>query len=87
MATQNPFQSLGLDLKLSAGTPIEEILKAAALIIDPIMEVVKLDRQTMSQENRDLDDRLRIAIRINLCIVLGLVRAEQMERHSAGDIR
>lgn len=74
----NPFQAL--EVKLSAGTPIEEILKAAALIIEPIEKFMQIDRETMSQGNRDRDDLLRILLKENLCISLGFVRAEQLNR-------
>lgn len=74
----NPFQAL--ELKLSAGTPIEEILKAAALIIDPIMKFVQSERESMSQSNKDRIDLLRILLQENLCIALGLVRVEQLNR-------
>lgn len=77
----NPFQTLGLDLKLSAGTPIEAILEAASKIIDPIMHMVEAERESMSQNNKDRIDLLRIVIQENLCIALGLVRPEQLERH------
>lgn len=78
MAITSPFQAL--ELKFSAGTPIEEILKAFGMIVQPITEAVNTKRATMSQENRDRLDRLEAAIWENFCIALGLVRAEQLER-------
>ena len=78
MATESPFKAL--ELKLSAGTPIEAILEAAGKIIDPIMAMVKAERETMSPANRDRIDLLRILLQENLCIALGLVRVEQLER-------
>lgn len=83
MATiPNPFQPL--ELKLSAGTPIEEILKAASLIIDPIMQFAQKERETMSPDNRNRIDLLRILIQENLCLALGIIRAEQLNRPVAG---
>ena len=79
MPSANPFQAL--EIKLSAGTPIEAILEAAGKIIDPIMKMVQAERESMSQANRDRIDLLRILLQENLCVALGLIRPEQLQPH------
>lgn len=74
----NPFKAL--ELKLSAGTPIEAILEAGASLLKPIIDAINTKRATMSQDNRDRYDILEYAIHENLCLQLGLVTTEQLER-------
>ena len=73
----NPFQAL--EVKLSAGTPIEAIMEAAAAILKPITDAINVKRQTMSQENRDRYDLLEYAIHENVCLRFGLVQPERLQ--------
>mgnify|MGYP001561672280 CR=1 FL=1 len=73
----NPFQAL--EVKLSAGTPIEAIMEAAAAILKPITDAINVKRQTMSQENRDRYDLLEYAIHENVCLRFGLVEPERLQ--------
>jgi hypothetical protein len=82
MAAANPFQAL--EIKLSAGTPIEAILEAVGKIIEPITKAVNAKRETMSQSNRDRLDLLEVLCWENALLALGFVRVEQLNRPPAG---
>ena len=73
----NPFQAL--EVKLSAGTPIEAIMEAVGAILKPITDAINVKRQTMSQENRDRYDLLEYAIHENVCLRFGLVQPERLQ--------
>lgn len=79
--TPNPFQAL--EVKLSAGTPIEAIIEATAQLLKPIFDLAGIKRESMSQANRDRLDLLEILLIENACLTLGLVRADQLNREPA----
>ena len=78
MPLANPFHAL--EVKLTAGTPIEAILEAVGAIIKPITDAVNTKRETMSQPNRDRLDLLEILCWENALTALGFVRPEQLIR-------